>query len=159
MTLLLDNRKNEMSNMVHQRMLYVRDQTRQDIEQILYFSRLGATHKDYYFEKISLKSICQESIEDNRTLLEEAGFSINYSGNENVVVSDKKGLMFILGQVISNSVKYTTKKKFLYFHFLLWSLKMRKTFYCLSAIMVPIFLSQIYLLYLTKDLLEILEVI
>lgn len=27
---------------------------------------------------------------------------------------------------------------------------MRKTFYCLSAIMVPIFLSQIYLLYLTK---------
>lgn len=40
-----------MSNMVHQRMLYVRDQTRQDIEQILYFSRLGATHKDYYFEK------------------------------------------------------------------------------------------------------------
>ena len=111
MTLLLDNRKNEMSNMVHQRMLYVRDQTRQDIEQILYFSRLGATHKDYYFEKISLKSICQESIEDNRTLLEEAGFSINYSGNENVVVSDKKGLMFILGQVISNSVKYSTKKE------------------------------------------------
>ena len=107
----IENWENEMSNMVHQRMLYVRDQTRQDIEQILYFSRLGATHKDYYFEKISLKSICQESIEDNRTLLEEAGFSINYSGNENVVVSDKKGLMFILGQVISNSVKYSTKKE------------------------------------------------
>ena len=49
MTLLLDNRKDEMSPLVHTRMLYVRGHTRQDIEQILYFSRLGATHKDYFF--------------------------------------------------------------------------------------------------------------
>lgn len=48
MTLLLDNRKNEMSPLVHTRMLYVRDHARQDVEQILYFSRLGAVHKDYY---------------------------------------------------------------------------------------------------------------
>ena len=46
MTLLLDNRKDEMSPLVHARMLYVRDHTRQNVEQILYFSRLGAVHKD-----------------------------------------------------------------------------------------------------------------
>ena len=34
MTLLLDNRKNEMSPLVHTRMLYVRDHARQDVEQI-----------------------------------------------------------------------------------------------------------------------------
>ena len=50
--------------MVHQRMLYVRDQTRQDIEQIFYFSRLGATHKDYYFEKIKLKVSIQYSLQN-----------------------------------------------------------------------------------------------
>ena len=110
MTLLLDNRKNEMSNMVHQRMLYVRDQTRQDIEQILYFSRLGATHKDYYFEPLSILRTCREAVEDNVTLLEEAGFSIEFLGNEYQIISDKKGLMFILGQIISNSVKYAEKK-------------------------------------------------
>ena len=44
MTLLLDNRKDEMSPLVHTRMLYVRDHTRQNVEQILYFSRLGAVH-------------------------------------------------------------------------------------------------------------------
>ena len=54
MTLLLDNRKNEMSPLVHTRMLYVRDHARQDVEQILYFSRLGAVHKDYYFEPLFL---------------------------------------------------------------------------------------------------------
>lgn len=40
MTLLLDNRKDEMSPLVHTRMLYVRDHTRQDIEQILYFTEI-----------------------------------------------------------------------------------------------------------------------
>ena len=47
MTLLLDNRKGEMSPLVHTRMLYVRDYARQSVEQILYFSRLGAVHKDF----------------------------------------------------------------------------------------------------------------
>ena len=106
MTLLLDNRKDEMSPLVHTRMLYVRDHTRQDIEQILYFSRLGATHKDYSFESLSILGTCREAVEDNLTLLEEAGFSIEYTENDYQVISDKKGLMFILGQIISNSVKY-----------------------------------------------------
>lgn len=40
MTLLLDNRKGEMSPLVHTRMLYVRDYARQSVEQILYFPAL-----------------------------------------------------------------------------------------------------------------------
>ena len=38
--------------------------------------------------------------------LEEAHFSVTYSGNNCTAISDKKGFMFILGQIISNSVKY-----------------------------------------------------
>ena len=39
-------------------------------------------------------------------MLEEAHFSVTYSGNNCTAISDKKGFMFILGQIISNSVKY-----------------------------------------------------
>lgn len=106
MTLLLDNRKSEMSPLVHSRMLYVRDHARQNVEQILYYSRLGAAHKDYYFEPLPILEICREAVVDNITLLDEAGFSIDYSEDACEVISDKKGLMFILGQIISNSVKY-----------------------------------------------------
>lgn len=74
MTLLLDNRKDEMSPLVHTRMLYVRDHTRQNVEQILYFSRLGAVHKDYYFEPLPILETCKEAVEDNLSLLEEAHF-------------------------------------------------------------------------------------
>ena len=73
---------------------------------ILMVSRLGATHKDYFFEPLSILEICREAVEDNLTLLEEAGFSVEYTENDAQVI-DKKGLMFILGQIISNSVKYT----------------------------------------------------
>lgn len=109
MTLLLDNRKEEISPFVQARMLYVRDHIRQDVEQILYFSRLGAAHKDYYWEQLSILTVCKESVEDNLTLLEEAGFTIEFVGGESDAVTDKKGLMFILGQIISNSVKYSKK--------------------------------------------------
>ena len=109
MTLLLDNRKGEMSPLVHTRMLYVRDYARQSVEQILYFSRLGAAHKDYCFEQLSVLETCREAVEDNFSLLEEAGFSVVYTGDDRNAVSDKKGFMFILGQIISNSVKYAGK--------------------------------------------------
>ncbi len=109
MTLLLDNRKGEMSPLVHTRMLYVRDYARQSVEQILYFSRLGAVHKDYCFEQLSVLETCREAVEDNLSLLEEAGFSVVYTGDDCNAVSDKKGFMFILGQIISNSVKYAGK--------------------------------------------------
>ena len=79
MTLLLDNRKGEMSPLVHTRMLYVRDHARQNVEQILYFSRLGAAHKDYYFEPLPILGTCREAVEDNLSLLEEAGFSVIYT--------------------------------------------------------------------------------
>lgn len=95
--------------MVHTRMLYVRDHVRQNVEQILYFSRLGAAHKDCYFEPILILETCREAVEDNLSLLEEAQFSVTYSGNDCNVISNKKGFMFILGQIISNSVKYAVK--------------------------------------------------
>ena len=57
---------------------------------------------DYSFESLSILGTCREAVEDNLTLLEEAGFSIEYTENDYQVISDKKGLMFILGQIISN---------------------------------------------------------
>ena len=86
MTLVLDNRKEELSPLVYSRMLHVRDHIRQDVEQILYFSRLGATHKDYYWEPLSVLTVCKEAISDNQTLLEEAGFTIDF-GEETIVLS------------------------------------------------------------------------
>lgn len=70
---------------------------------------MGQAHKDCYFEPILILETCREAVEDNLSLLEEAQFSVTYSGNDCNVISNKKGFMFILGQIISNSVKYAVK--------------------------------------------------
>src|SRR5699024_9476685 len=54
MTLMLDNRSDEMSPLVRRRLLHVRDQALGNVEQILFFARLGAVHKDYIFEPLSI---------------------------------------------------------------------------------------------------------
>lgn len=109
-TLLLDNRKNEISPLVQQKMTHARNQIQQDVEQILYFSRLGAIHKDYIFTPVSIMTLCREAVEDNFSLLDETGFVVQFSGEDCQVISDRKGLLFILGQLISNSVKYATQQ-------------------------------------------------
>lgn len=111
MTLVLDNRSEEMSPLVRQRMLHIRNQMLGDIERILYFARLGATHKDYIFESINLLSFCKQTIENHQTLLDEAGFQIQFIGEEMEVISDRKGLGFILEQIVFNSTKYVAQNK------------------------------------------------
>lgn len=111
MTLVLDNRSDEMSPLVKQRMLHVRDQMLGDVERILYFARLGAAHKDYIFESINLLAFCKQTVEDHQTLLDEAGFQIQFIGEEMGILSDRKGLAFILEQIIFNSTKYVAKNQ------------------------------------------------
>ncbi|PWA11056.1 ATP-binding protein [Pueribacillus theae] len=106
MTLVLDNRSDEMSPLVRQRMLHIRDQMLGDVERILYFARLGAAHKDYIFESINLLAFCKQTIEDHQTLLDESGFQIQFIGEEMEIFSDRKGLAFILEQIIANSTKH-----------------------------------------------------
>ena len=48
------------------------------------------SHKDYSFESLSILGTCREAVEDNLTLLEEAGFSIEYTENDYQVSSFKK---------------------------------------------------------------------
>ncbi|WP_062049082.1 sensor histidine kinase [Bacillus sp. JCM 19034] len=111
MTLVLDNRSDEMSQLVKHRMLHVRDQLHGDVERILYYARLGAAHKDYIFDSISLLALCKQTVDNHQTLLDESGFQIQFIGEEMDVVSDRKGLAFIVEQFIANSTKYITGKE------------------------------------------------
>ena len=106
MTLILDNRKDEMSQLVYQRIEYARNQMQEDVEQILYYARLKSVHKDYLFERVSLRSCCTDTVSEYKTFLEERGFNISIQVSDDMVVTDRRGLAFMLGQIINNSVKY-----------------------------------------------------
>lgn len=106
LTLILDNREDEMSPLVKQRLTYTRNEIQGDVEKMLYFSRLSTVHRDYLFQPIDLVEFCQEAIADHESLLAEADFQVCYRGATQTVVADRKSLLFMLSQLVHNSTKY-----------------------------------------------------
>lgn len=54
-------------------------------------------------------------LDDYRPLLEEKGFRVEIRPTDETVFADRRGLCFLLGQVVSNSVKYALEKPVLNF--------------------------------------------
>ena len=107
MNMLIGNRREEMSRTVYTKMEYARNQIQGYVEQMLCYERLQAEHKDYIFEEILLEECCQEVVEEYQSLLEEKRFKVELAVEDVKVVSDRKGLTFMLGQAVSNALKYT----------------------------------------------------
>lgn len=106
-TLILGNRKDEMSSFVHQRIDYVIMNIREQVEKILFYGRLQASHVDYRLEKMNLKECCEDIILDMNAMTHEKDIAV-ISTVENIpIVSDKKTLQFILSQIFTNAVKYS----------------------------------------------------
>lgn len=106
MTFVLDNRKEEISAVVYKRLQYVRTKMQEDIERMLYYARLKSTCNDYFFKELSLKDSCIEVIEEYEVILQENGIDVILDIEDYKVLSDKRGIQFIIRQIISNSVKY-----------------------------------------------------
>lgn len=107
LTFLLDNRRDELPPVVYQRLDYVRSQMQGLVEQMLYYARLKGKQKDYLFESLSLTECCEEALEIFQPLLKEKGFQIIKVLPPLFVLSDYRGLLFIINQILSNAVKYT----------------------------------------------------
>ncbi len=106
LTLLLDNHREELSPSVGFKLDYIRKRMQESVDQMLFFARVKSARKDYLFAHIPIRDCMEELLEDYKPLLEEKGFRIRSSLSENTVYSDKRGLSFLLGQIISNAIKY-----------------------------------------------------
>lgn len=106
LTFLLDNRKDELSASVNIKLDYIRNRMQESVNQVLFYARLKGTAKDYLFEQIPIRCCIEDVLEDYRPLLEEKQFQIRFCLSDDTVYSDRRGLQFLLSQIISNSIKY-----------------------------------------------------
>lgn len=111
LTLVTENRKEEMSILVYQRLEHVRITMNENVEKILFYARLQATHMDYRLDRILLSDVIQETLFDLQPLLDEKDIKVVSKTNDLMVVTDEKVLRFILGQVFSNSIKYVKENE------------------------------------------------
>lgn len=106
LTFLLDNRREELPRTVGHRLDYIRNQLQEAVNQMLYYARLKGVRKDYLFERLELSEICREVLEDYQPLLAEKGILVDCKTEGVTVLSDRRGLCFLLSQILSNAVKY-----------------------------------------------------
>ncbi len=108
LTMILDNHSDELPPQLHVKLDYVRSSLQENVNQMLYYARLKSSTKDYRFEPLRLKNSVEEVLEDYAPLLEEKKFTVvNGLGGE-TVYTDRRGLQFMLGQIVSNAVKYSS---------------------------------------------------
>ena len=105
-TLLLVNRREEMSDAVYIRFEHVRREISEEVDRILYYARLQSTHIDYRYERVSLSLCCSEVLTDLKSLFEEHDATVTQDLGDIEIVSDVKTLQFVVSQVILNSIKY-----------------------------------------------------
>lgn len=75
-------------------------------EQALYYARSSAVEKDYLIRRVKLQDAVNTVLADNRKALIAKRTVPILSGLDAEVCSDSKWLVFILNQVIANSLKY-----------------------------------------------------
>lgn len=105
--LIIENNKNKITKSIEEEL----DNIENYIEQALYYARSNTTEKDYYIKKCNLREIVNESIKKNKTSLIEEKIEINTHDLDNTINTDSKWIIFILNQLIQNSVKYRSKKR------------------------------------------------
>jgi len=76
------------------------------LEQVLYYARLGNVGKDYMIKEVSLDELVSDSLSRSKQALIQNHIIVATSGLEYNVFTDSKWLMFIINQIISNSVRY-----------------------------------------------------
>ncbi len=103
--MIIENNKSHVTESIDEEL----DKIENYIEQALFYARSNTVEKDYYIKKIKLQEIVNESIKRNKNILIEEKVNLDLHDLENEVNTDNKWVIFILNQIIQNSVKYKRK--------------------------------------------------
>ena len=104
--MVIENNKNAITKSIDEEL----DKVENYIEQALFYARSNTVEKDYYIRKVVLKEIVNESITKNKSSLIQEKISIDIHDLDIEVNTDNKWIVFILNQIIQNSIKYRRKE-------------------------------------------------
>lgn len=81
----------------------------QYVEMVLSYLRLGSESSDYIFKEYDLDTIIRQAIHKFAPQFIHHKIMLYYSPVSIQVITDEKWLLFIIEQILSNSIKYTQK--------------------------------------------------
>ena len=100
--MIVENNKNNITKKIDEEF----DKIENYIEQALFYARSNVVSQDYYIKKSNLKDIVNEVIRKNKSNLIEEKISVKTYDLDFIVNTDSKCIVFILNQILQNSIKY-----------------------------------------------------
>ena len=108
LTLILDNQREELSPELIYKIEYIRARLSGSVDQMLQYSRIKGGRKDYLLEALPLREVLEEVVEEYRPLLSEKNFTVVNEVEKETIYADKRELTYMLGQIVSNAIKYSS---------------------------------------------------
>lgn len=100
--LICENEKNDATKSVQNELSRIDNY----VEQALFYARSTNVEKDYSIKEFNLDKIVKDTIKKYSKQLISLKAQLNFDNLDKMVYCDSKWLDFILGQIISNSIKY-----------------------------------------------------
>ena len=75
-------------------------------DMVLAYLRLNSTHTDFLFKELELDDLIRQSIRRFSTEFIRKHIQLQFKETGDVILSDEKWLVFVLEQILSNSLKY-----------------------------------------------------
>ena len=80
---------------------------RQYVEMVMCYLRLDSDASDYVIREYDLDAIIRQALRENASVFIRKKLSLHYEPLQVKVLTDEKWLLFVIGQVLSNALKYT----------------------------------------------------
>ena len=80
-------------------------------DMVMGYIRLDSESSDLVFKEQIIEDIVRREIKKQRSAILAKGLTLTFNGGENTAVTDSRWLGFAVGQVLSNSIKYTPAGK------------------------------------------------
>lgn len=103
--LIIENNKSDVTKSIDEEI----NKMENYIEQVLFYARSNTVEKDYIVSKSNLKEIVNSAIVRNKESVVYNNIELNLHDLDKIVYTDSKWCIFILNQIIQNSIKYSKK--------------------------------------------------
>ncbi|MCR1840525.1 sensor histidine kinase [Murimonas intestini] len=77
------------------------------VEMVLQYLRMENMSSDLRLREVKVKKLVNAAVKKDRTIFIHRKISLNLQDMENTVLTDEKWLVFVIEQILSNSLKYT----------------------------------------------------
>ncbi|MGD9566952.1 MAG: sensor histidine kinase [Sedimentibacter sp.] len=103
MRLILQSEKSEVNDELLEQLF----KTEQYVEMVLQYLRMESLNSDLLYKKYSLDNIIKQAVRKYSKLFIRKKIKLNYEDLDIDILTDEKWFVFVVEQILSNSLKYT----------------------------------------------------